>query len=152
MRRRVVAVATAARACSSSTTIAVALRTSGSHFDDGTNNRQVAFFVNQAQVTPDSTVTNFTALPTANANTRVQFTTSRRNKVNTTVTYVPKLEYKRDDVTLTLAATSQRVVWGSAADSERKATVLAALLGRYAGAGAGEYDVSAPGIAVFRAD
>jgi cell division protein FtsQ len=58
----------------------------------------------------------------------------------------------RDDVTLTLAATSQRVVWGSAADSERKATVLAALLGRYAGAGAGEYDVSAPGIAVFRAD
>jgi cell division protein FtsQ len=58
----------------------------------------------------------------------------------------------RDDVTLTLAGTSQRVVWGSAADSERKATVLAALLGLYAAGGPGEYDVSAPGIAVFRAD
>ncbi len=82
--------------------LSVALRTSGSHFDDGTNNRQVAFFVNQAQVTPESSVTDFTALPTANANTRVQFTTSRRNKVNTTVTYVPKLEYKRGDLNLTL--------------------------------------------------
>lgn len=58
----------------------------------------------------------------------------------------------RDDVTLSLAGTSQRVVWGSAADSERKADVLAALLGLYATAGPGEYDVSAPGIAVFRAD
>lgn len=82
--------------------LSVGLRTSGSHFDDGTNLRQIAFFVNPAQVTPDSTVTAFTALPTANANTRVQYTTSRRNKVNTTVTYVPKLEYKRDDLTLTL--------------------------------------------------
>jgi TonB-dependent receptor len=82
--------------------LSVGLRTSGSHFDDGTNLRQIAFLVNPAQVTPESTVTAFTALPTANANTRVQFTTSRRNKVNTTVTYVPKLEYKRDDLTLTL--------------------------------------------------
>ncbi len=82
--------------------LSVALRTSGSNFDDGTNNRQVAFLVNQAQVTPDSTVTSFTALPSTNANTRVQFTTSRRNKVNTTVTYVPKLEYKKNDLTLTL--------------------------------------------------
>jgi len=82
--------------------LSVALRTSGSHFDDGTNLRQIAFFVNQAQVTPESTVTSLTALPTANANTRVQYTTSRRNKVNTTVTYVPKLEYKRADLTLTL--------------------------------------------------
>jgi len=58
----------------------------------------------------------------------------------------------RDDVTLSLAGTSQRVVWGSAADSQRKAAVLAALLGMYASAGPGQYDVSAPGIAVFRAD
>jgi iron complex outermembrane receptor protein len=82
--------------------LSASLRTSGSMFDDGTNNRQVAFFVNPAQVTPDSTVTSLTALPTANANTRVQFTTSRRNKVNTTVTYVPKIEYKRGDLSLTL--------------------------------------------------
>lgn len=58
----------------------------------------------------------------------------------------------RDDVTLTLAGSAQRVVWGSAADSDRKADILAALLARFASAGPGEYDVSAPGSAVFRAD
>jgi cell division protein FtsQ len=58
----------------------------------------------------------------------------------------------RDDVTLTLTGSDQRVVWGSAADSDRKAAVLAALLERFAGAGGGEYDVSAPGSAVFRRD
>jgi cell division protein FtsQ len=58
----------------------------------------------------------------------------------------------RDDVTLTLAGTDQRVVWGSAADSGRKADILAALLARFATAGPGEYDVSAPGSAVFRRD
>lgn len=57
----------------------------------------------------------------------------------------------RDDVTLAFAGSDQRVVWGSADDSERKAEVLAALLARFAGAGPGEYDVSAPGSAVFRA-
>ena len=34
----------------------------------------------------------------------------------------------RDDVTLTLAGSDQRVVWGSSDDSERKAEILAALL------------------------
>lgn len=58
----------------------------------------------------------------------------------------------RDDVTLSLAGSSQRVVWGSAADSERKSRILAALLARFATAGPGEYDVSAPGSAVFRLD
>jgi cell division protein FtsQ len=58
----------------------------------------------------------------------------------------------RDDVTLTLVGSGQRVVWGSAADSERKADILAALLERFATAGPGEYDVSAPGSAVFRRD
>jgi len=56
----------------------------------------------------------------------------------------------RDDVTLTLTGSVQRVVWGSAADSDRKALVLAALLARFAASGPGEYDVSAPGSAVFR--
>jgi cell division protein FtsQ len=56
----------------------------------------------------------------------------------------------RDDVTLALSGSDQRVVWGSAADSDRKAAILAALLARFASAGPGEYDVSAPGSAVFR--
>jgi cell division protein FtsQ len=58
----------------------------------------------------------------------------------------------RDDVMLNLVGSDQRVVWGSADDSERKADILAALLARYAAAGLGEYDVSAPGSAVFRLD
>jgi cell division protein FtsQ len=58
----------------------------------------------------------------------------------------------RDDVTLALAASDQRVVWGSATDSDRKALILAALLARFAASGPGEYDVSAPGSAVFRLD
>ncbi len=58
----------------------------------------------------------------------------------------------RDDVTLNLTGSDQRVVWGSADDSERKAAILAALLARFATAGPGEYDVSAPGSAVFRLD
>lgn len=58
----------------------------------------------------------------------------------------------QDDVTLTLAGSGQRVVWGSASDSTRKAATLAALLALFAGSGPGEYDVSSPGTAVFRAD
>lgn len=58
----------------------------------------------------------------------------------------------RDDVTLTLAGSSQRVVWGGAADSERKAAVFAALLAMFADSGTGEYDLSAPDNPVFRPD
>jgi cell division protein FtsQ len=58
----------------------------------------------------------------------------------------------RDDVTLRLTGSDQRVVWGSADDSDRKADVLGALLARFSTAGPGEYDVSAPGSAVFRLD
>jgi cell division protein FtsQ len=57
----------------------------------------------------------------------------------------------RDNVTLTLVGSTQRVEWGSADDSEHKARVLAALLAIHGGAGAGSYDVSAPGTAVFHA-
>jgi TonB-dependent receptor len=84
-----------------SSNLSFSLRTSGSHFDDGTNNRQILFVVNQAQNTPTSTLTDVTALATTNANTRVQINTSRRNKVNNTVTLTPKIEYKRGDLTLT---------------------------------------------------
>ena len=58
----------------------------------------------------------------------------------------------RDDVTLTLAGSSQRVVWGGADDSEAKAAALAALIALHTGDGPGEYDVSAPGIGVFHRD
>jgi cell division protein FtsQ len=54
-----------------------------------------------------------------------------------------------DDVTLTLTGSSQRVVWGSSDHSDAKAQVLAALIALHGGDGAGEYDVSAPGTAVF---
>ena len=54
-----------------------------------------------------------------------------------------------DDVTLTLVGSSQRVVWGSASDSDAKAQVLADLIALHGAGGAGEYDVSAPGTAVF---
>ncbi len=81
--------------------LSLSLRTSGSNFDDGTNNRALSFIVNPAQITAGSTLTDITASATANANTRVQFTTSRRNKVNDTITYIPKVEYKQGDFNLT---------------------------------------------------
>ncbi|WP_187265024.1 FtsQ-type POTRA domain-containing protein [Homoserinibacter sp. GY 40078] len=56
----------------------------------------------------------------------------------------------RDDVTLTLAKSKQTVVWGGAESSEHKGRVLAALIKIHGGSGPGEYDVSAPGTAVFR--
>ena len=37
------------------------------------------------------------------------------------------------------------MVWGSSADSDAKARVLAELIALHYGSGAGEYDVSAPG-------
>ncbi len=58
----------------------------------------------------------------------------------------------RDDVTLTLTGSAQRVVWGSADDSESKAAVLTGLIALHKGDGPGEYDVSAPGIGVFNED
>jgi len=58
----------------------------------------------------------------------------------------------RDDVTLVLTGSNQRVEWGSAENSEHKARVLAALVAIHGGGGPGLYDVSAPGTAVFRAD
>jgi cell division protein FtsQ len=56
----------------------------------------------------------------------------------------------RDDVILSIIGSQQRVVWGSADDSDFKAQVFAALLARFGGSGPGEYDVSAPGSPVFR--
>lgn len=58
----------------------------------------------------------------------------------------------RDDVTLVLTGSNQRVEWGGAESSEHKARVLAALVAIHGASGPGLYDVSAPGSAVFRAD
>ncbi|WP_207457835.1 FtsQ-type POTRA domain-containing protein [Herbiconiux sp. SYSU D00978] len=49
-----------------------------------------------------------------------------------------------DDVALTLSGGAQRVVWGSADDSELKARVLAGLLPQVEGGASVEIDVSAP--------
>jgi cell division protein FtsQ len=57
-----------------------------------------------------------------------------------------------DDVTLTLTGSNQRVVWGSSDDSPAKAQLLADLIALHSGSGAGEYDVSAPSMAVFHQD
>jgi len=56
----------------------------------------------------------------------------------------------KDDVRLVLAGVGQSVVWGSAADSARKAVLLAALIAVTDLGRAGEFDVSAPGNGIFR--
>jgi cell division protein FtsQ len=58
----------------------------------------------------------------------------------------------KDDVTLVLTGSDQRVLWGSAEDSVLKAQVLAALVAQQGENGPGQYDVSAPLTAVFRLD
>lgn len=83
-------------------------RTSGSHLDSNPYNRTLVMQANLAQISPDSTLTKVEALATANANTRIQMNTSRRNKRNTTVSYAPKVEFKRGDVTLTAAGAYSR--------------------------------------------
>ncbi|WP_224760723.1 FtsQ-type POTRA domain-containing protein [Salinibacterium sp. ZJ450] len=56
----------------------------------------------------------------------------------------------KDDVTLVLDGVGQSVSWGSADGSAQKARVLAELIRQTDPALAGEFDVSAPTIAVFR--
>ena len=56
----------------------------------------------------------------------------------------------QDDVSFVLAGVGQAVQWGSADQSERKATLLAALIRVTDPASPGTFDVSAPGNGVFR--
>ncbi len=58
--------------------------------------------------------------------------------------------HTQDDVSLVLAGVGQRVTWGSADDSTRKAALLAALIAVTDPTAAGEFDVSAPSNGVFR--
>jgi len=56
----------------------------------------------------------------------------------------------QDDVSFVLSGVGQRVVWGSANDSARKATLLEALISTRDPDEAGEFDVSAPSNGIFR--
>lgn len=56
----------------------------------------------------------------------------------------------KDDVSLVLSGVGQRVVWGSASDSARKAALLEALISQRDPGEAGEFDVSAPSNGIFR--
>jgi len=58
--------------------------------------------------------------------------------------------HTQDDVSLVLTGVGQRVTWGSADDSARKAALLAALIAVTDPTRAGEFDVSAPTNGVFR--
>ncbi len=81
--------------------LVVSLRTQGSHFNDEINARQVIFRANTADIAPSSTLTNLLALPTANANTRLETIIGHSHKWNDTITYTPKVEFKRNDLLLT---------------------------------------------------
>ncbi|MGV8857032.1 FtsQ-type POTRA domain-containing protein [Rhodoglobus sp.] len=56
----------------------------------------------------------------------------------------------KDDVSFVLAGVGQRVVWGSAGDSAKKAVLLASLISITDAGRAGEFDVSAPSNGIFR--
>ncbi len=85
-----------------SDSLVVSLRTAGSHLNDQYINRVISFTAAAAQIDPSSTLTKVIALPSgANANTRLEESQGHRNRLNDTVTYTPKLVYKRADLTLT---------------------------------------------------
>jgi iron complex outermembrane recepter protein len=83
--------------------LVASLRTQGSHFEDEINARQVIFRANTADLDPASTLTNLVARQTANINTRLETIIGHSHKWNDTVSYTPKLEYKRNSLQLTLA-------------------------------------------------
>ncbi|MBH0128887.1 FtsQ-type POTRA domain-containing protein [Salinibacterium sp. NK8237] len=56
----------------------------------------------------------------------------------------------KDDVSFVLTGVGQRVVWGSASESARKAAVLESLISIRDADEAGEFDVSAPSNGIFR--
>jgi len=77
------------------------LRSQSSHFEEDINARLSQFIVNSAQVTTTSTVTNVTALPSTNSATKLRLSTGESDKFNDTVSYVPKLELRRNDLVVT---------------------------------------------------
>ncbi len=77
------------------------LRVTGAHFNDEYADRTVTFQASAAQIDPSSTLTKVIALPTNNANTRMDEAQSHRNRLNDTVTYTPKFVYRSGGLTLT---------------------------------------------------
>lgn len=84
------------------------LRSSYSHYDVEFFNQYTWLRANVAQITPDSTLTRVTALPTNNANTRLGTEYSHRHNYNDTYTFGPKFEYKRGSLTVTLGGAYSR--------------------------------------------
>lgn len=84
------------------------LRSTYSHYDVEFFNQYTWLRANVAQITPDSTLTKVTALATNNANTRLGTEYSHRHNYNDTYTVGPKLEWKRDSLTVTLGGTYSR--------------------------------------------
>jgi len=78
------------------------LRTTYSLYEVEFFNQYTWLRANVAQITPDSTLTRVTALPTANANTRLGTEYSHRHNYQPNALLSPRLEYKRDALTLTL--------------------------------------------------
>jgi TonB-dependent receptor len=81
--------------------LVLALRTSGSHFNDEINARTLTFRANTAQITPASTLTSLVAEATPNINTRLEQNIGHSHKWNETFTTTPKAEYKQGDLTVT---------------------------------------------------
>jgi TonB-dependent receptor len=81
-----------------------------SHYDVEFFNQYTWLRANAAQITPDSTLTKVTALPTNNANTRLGTEYSHRHNYQDTYTFGPRFEYKRDSLTLTLGGSYSRSV------------------------------------------
>ena len=77
------------------------VRISGSFLSDEFYARNLLFTANIAQIDPSSSLTKIIANPVASANTRLDASSNHRNKRNATVTYVPKIEYQRGNLTLT---------------------------------------------------
>jgi iron complex outermembrane receptor protein len=81
--------------------LVLSLRTAASHLNDEFVTRVLTFRANPGDIDPASTFDHVIALATPNANTRVEESWNHRMKLNDTATYVPKLEYKRGDLTVT---------------------------------------------------
>src|SRR5205823_1486621 len=77
-----------------------AFRSAGSHLNDEYINRTITFLASAAQIDPSSTLTKVVAQSTANANTRMEESQGHRNRLNDTVTYIPKLTYKFSDLVI----------------------------------------------------
>lgn len=88
--------------------LSVSLHTQATHFEDDINSHLQQFFVANAQVSADSTLTNVTALDSGNTNTRVNTQGGNVNKFNDTVTASPRIEFRRNGTQVTAGASLSR--------------------------------------------